>query len=92
MIIALLVQAQGDGGGGDPFWMVPGPVKWAAGNLGGIFANINPWKGQPAEQTPESQAHQLQATEVSHLLLVHLHTGSNGKFLALPQCLVFQGW
>ncbi len=60
----MMTQAQEGGGNGhDPFWMVPGPVKWAAGNLGGILANINPWKGQPAEQITEPQI-EPQTTEV----------------------------
>lgn len=28
----------------DMFWMIPGPIKWAAGSLGGVLNNVNPFK------------------------------------------------
>ena len=43
----------------DPLWMVPGPVKWAAGGLKGVVDNINPWRG--ARRAPEGHAEATQS-------------------------------
>lgn len=72
---------QGDGvaqssSSGDPLWMVPGPVKWAAATVGGKLSGLLPWnrKGQeessaqpPSQETSQTEA----AVRTTILSLLH---------------------
>lgn len=52
-------------GSQDPFWLVPGPVKWAAGNIGNMLANFNPFRGQPHQESAASDEERSEENDVS---------------------------